>query len=452
MSGIAYPTEAEAFLAAHPEITAFDILFTSMSGVPRGKRLRRHEIMKVFTEGRFLPTSLLAVDTRGEDCYETGLVWEDGDSDRVAKPISGRLNPAPWLGSDMGQVLLSLYDLDGTPNIYDPRHVLKRVLDRFAEDGQSPVVAVELEFYLIHKARGPKGEIIPLGDPGIEVYGLPQIEVVADFLRDLWAAADVAGIPLEGAISENAPGQFELTLKHKADALSACDDAILYKSLTKAIALKHGYEAVFMAKPFNDQAGSGCHIHISLNDYKGHNLCAAEAAEGSENLRHMIGGMKAKMSESMAFFAPNANAFKRFRAHSYAPQAATWGVNNRTTALRIAAGTPESRHVEHRVAGADANPYLAVASILAGAHWGLKHGFDPGPAVTGNAYDLTVSKDVKLPSNWARALRELRESDMLHDYLGSEFIDIYIKMKTVEMHRFFDVVTPHDHDWYLKNA
>ena len=146
--GVALPEECRQFLEAHPEIQYFDIFFTSMTGVPRGKRLRRHELMPIYEYGRFLPGSVLVVDTNGADCEETGLVWEDGDADRLARPVPGTLTPAPWLGPDVGQVMLSMYELDGTPNDLDPRHVLQRVLDRFAADGLTPVTACELEYYL----------------------------------------------------------------------------------------------------------------------------------------------------------------------------------------------------------------------------------------------------------------------------------------------------------------
>ena len=150
---IADPQEARAFLAANPEIEFIEVIFTALSGVPRGKRLRRHELMAVYEYGRFLPGSILVCDITGQDCEDTGLVWEDGDADRLAKPAPGTLVRAPWLGDDVAQVLTSLYELDGTPNDIDPRHVLRRVLDRFAADGLTPVVACELEYYLVDPQR-----------------------------------------------------------------------------------------------------------------------------------------------------------------------------------------------------------------------------------------------------------------------------------------------------------
>jgi len=451
--------EAEAFLAAHPHIAYFEILFTSMTGVPRGKRLRRHELLPIYRYGRFLPGSVLVVDTLGADCEDTGLVWEDGDADRICRPVPGTLVPAPWLGEDVGQVMLSMYELDGTPNDLDPRHVLQRVLERYKADGLTPVVACELEYYLVDTERGFDGRLQPAATfntgetpKGTQVYGLPEIEQHGAFFRDLWATADAQNIPLEGAISEFAPGQVELTLSHKPDALRAADDAVMYKRLAKGVALAHGIEATFMAKPWADRAGSGFHVHISVADKDGNNLCASEDPQGSDMLKQMIGGMKDHLADCMGILAPNANSFKRFKANSYAPVGLTWGVNNRTVSLRVTAGPAHTRHVEHRVAGADANPYLVLAAILAVAHHGITHKTDPGPAVVGNGYAVAAESGATLPTNWFAAVAALDRSEVLRDYLGGRFVDMYVSVKRTEQARFYEEVTELDYEWYLRNA
>ncbi len=456
---VADPQECRDFLAAHPQVKFVEVFFTSMTGVPRGKRLRIHELQAIYDYGRFLPGSILVVDTLGADCEETGLVWEDGDADRRARPVPGTLKLAPWLGDDMAQVMLSLYELDGTPNDLDPRHVLRRVLDRFAADGLTPVVACELEYYLVDLERTASGDLQPPKSPltgqrpdGIQVYGLPELEAIAPFLRELWETADALDVPLEGAISEFAPSQVELTLKHKPDALAAADDALIYKRAAKGVALRHGCEATFMAKPWSDRAGNGFHVHVSVNDAAGTNLCASEDLEGSELLKHAIGGMKALMGDCMAILAPNANSYRRFKANSYAPVAPTWGVNNRTVSLRVPAGPPPTRHVEHRVAGADGNPYLVLAALLACAHHGITHRIDPGPAVVGDGYAAAARENVRLPSNWFAAVDLFEASTVLRDYLGDRFVEMFVKVKRTEQARFFEVVTALDFDWYLRNA
>lgn len=459
MPMVADPQECRDFLAAHPQVRFVDVFFTSMTGVPRGKRLRVHELQAVYDYGRFLPGSVLVVDTTGADCEDTGLVWEDGDADRRARPVPGTLTLAPWLGDDMAQVMLSMYELDGTANDLDPRHVLQRVLDRYAADGLTPVAACELEYYLVDLERTADGDLQPPKSAltgrrphGIEVYGLPELAAIAPFLRELWDTADVIGVPLEGAISEFAPSQVELTLKHKPDALRACDDALLYKRMAKGVALRHGCEATFMAKPWADKAGNGFHVHVSFNDADGDNLCADEDPEGSPMLRHAIGGMKQLLGEGMAILAPNANSYRRFKANSYAPVAATWGVNNRTVSLRIPAGPAHTRHVEHRVAGADGNPYLVMAVLLASAHHGLTNRIDPGPAVVGDGYAAAAKEKSRLPSNWFSAVDLFDQSTVLRDYLGDRFVDMFVSVKRTEQARFFEVVTSLDFDWYLRNA
>ena len=456
---IADPEEARRFLEANPDVQFFEIIFTALSGVPRGKRLRRHELMAVYEYGRFLPGSVLVCDVTGQDCPDTGLVWEDGDADRLAKPAPGTLVRAPWLGDDVGQLLTSMYELDGRANDLDPRHVLRGVLDRFAADGLTPVVACELEYYLVDPRLDADGKLQlaqtgPAGErPSLHgVYGLRELEDVSGFLRELWACADVQGVPLEGAIAEYAPGQIELTLKHGPDALRAADEAVMYKRIAKGVAARHGAEATFMAKPFADRAGNGLHLHVSVNDANGNNIFASEDPEGAPTLRHAVGGLKALLADGMAIFAPGANSYRRFRANSYAPVAPTWGVNNRTVSLRVPAGPAKGRHIEHRVAGADANPYLALAALLAGVHHGLTGKIDPGPPVVGDGYAAAAESNERLPSNWFAAVDAFERSDQMRAYLGDRFVSMFAKVKRTEQDRFFEVVSPLDYDWYLKNA
>jgi len=456
---IADPQEARRFLAEHPDIAFFEVIFTSLSGVPRGKRLRRHELAAVYGQGRFLPGSILVCDITGRDCEETGLVWGDGDADRVAWPVPGTLVPAPWLGDDVGQVLTSLYELDGAPCDLDPRAVLARVLARFAADGLTPVVACELEYYLLDARRTAEGGVALAGArataerPTLHgVYGLRELEDAAPFLRELWACADAQGVPLEGAISEYAPGQLELTLRHGPDALRAADEAVMYKRIAKGVAVRHGCEATFMAKPFADRAGSGLHLHVSVQDAAGANIFASDDPAGGPALAHAVGGLKATLAGGMAIFAPGANSYRRFRPNSYAPVAPTWGVNNRTVSLRVPAGPPASRHIEHRVAGADANPYLALAALLAGVHHGLTGKIDPGAPVVGDGYAAAAASGERLPTTWSAALDAFEASAVMRDYLGERFVAMFAQVKRIEQDRFNEVVSPLDYDWYLKNA
>ena len=191
-----------------------------------------------------------------------------------------------------------------------------------------------------------------------------------------------------------------------------------YKRLVKGVANKHGLQACFMAKPFGDLAGSGMHMHVSLADEQGNNLYASEDPQGTPLLRHSIGGMMATLLDSLAIFCPNANSFRRFQANSYAPLAKSWGVNNRTVSFRVPGGPAVSRHIEHRICGADANPYLAAAAILAGIHHGIREQLDPGAAIVGNGYEQATEF---LPTDWLTALRALEGSTWARQALAVSY-------------------------------
>lgn len=216
------------------------------------------------------------------------------------------------------------------------------------------------------------------------------------------------------------------------------------------MALKHGLTACFMAKPFADQAGSGMHMHVSVQDRDGNNLFAADDPAGSPMLRHAIGGLQKTMAESMLIFAPNANSYRRFRHQSYAPMAPTWGINNRSVSLRVPAGAPASRHIEHRVSGADANPYLVAATVLAGVHAGITAKLDPGPPITGNGYGSGIA--ASLPRDWLGALRAAESSTFLSEALGEAFLRALVAIKTQEWDKYHALVPTTDHDWYLDSV
>ena len=456
MSTVRSAREAEDFLAAHPDVTNFQAILTDADGVGRGKSVRRNELARIYTHGRYLPGSILGLDITGADVEETGLVWEDGDADRACWPIPGTLVRSPWQVPAGGQLLISMYELDGTPSPGDPRHALRRAVDRFSELDLVPVIAIELEFYLLDRTRGESGRPRPPASPvsgfrpsQLQAYLLTDLDDQAPFLADVYAACEAQGLPAQTLISEYAPGQLEIVLHHRADAMRAVDEAIMYKRLVRGVAARHGMDATFMAKPYVDKSGSGMHMHLSLQDGSGWNAFASDDPKGNELLRHAIGGMAATMAECVGVFAPNANSYRRFRRNSYAPLAPTWGVNNRSVSLRVPAGAPETRHIEHRVAGADANPYLAAAAMLAGAHRGVVDKRDPGPAIEGNGYEQVPAS---LPSNWYDALARTEASAFLKDYLGPRFMEIYCAIKRAEQDRFYAQVTELDFEWYLRTV
>ena len=448
------PGEAQSFLAQHPDVEAIQVVITDLGGVARGKTIARQELAPLYANGRNVAGSILGLDIRGEDVEETGLVWSNGDADKQCRPVPGTLKLAPWLERPTAQLLMTMYDEDGSPATADPRHALARVVERLAADGLQPVVAVELEFYLVEPdGAGVKPATgLVSGEPSVrhDAYGLGKLDEMSPLFDDIYRAARTQELPVRTLMSEYAPGQFEVTLEHRPDALAAADDAIQWKRLVRGVAARHGRVATFMAKPFAGVAGSGMHVHVSLAGADGGNLFASADPAGTPLLRHAIGGMQASMAEAMALFAPNANSYRRFRRQSYAPVAATWGVNNRSVGFRIPSGPPASRHVEHRICGADANPYLAVATVLAGMHHGIVNRIDPGVPVTGNGYELPT--DPTLPLNWPAALDRLPGSTLLKDYLGADFVRVFMAVKRAECERFNSEPTELDYAWYLRLA
>ena len=450
--------EARQFLAVHSDVEAAQIFITDPSGVPRGKSIARSEIEALYGTGRNVAGSIVGLDITGADVDATGLVWDVGDADKLCRPVSGTLVRAPWLARPTAQLMLTMYELDGRAAAADPRHALVRAVERFAALGLTPVLACEIEFYLVREgARNAGGKgLEPVCRPGaggrhkIDSYSLDRLDDLAGLFDELFSAARTQGLPAETLMSEYAPGQFEVTLHHRPDALRAVDEAILFKRLIKGIATKHGVTATFMAKPFVAHAGSGLHLHLSLEDEVGRNAFADAAPEGSALLRQAIAGMQKTMAESVAIFAPNGNSYRRFRPSSYAPIAPTWGVNNRSVSLRVPAGPPASRHIEHRVAGADANLYLAAATVLGAAHVGIQGKLDPGPPIVGNGYNQ--ADRASLPMTWHAALEQAAQSEFLRDALGPEFLKVFLAIKRQECERFSAEVTDLDYDWYLRTT
>lgn len=448
--------EAEAFLEAHPEIEAFDIILHDANGIGRGKIIRRHELLSFYKSGRHLPISILGLDICGEDVHETGLIWDQGDGDLRAWPIPGTLVPLHGTNPPRGEVFMSMYSLDGERMTSDPRHSLQAQVDALAADGLFPAGAFELEFFLLDNERGPDGKMQPARDVlddrksnKTEVYSVDHLHGMLPLFSDIYAGAKKAGITAETLISEYAPGQYELTLNYRTDVMQAADDLMRLKRIVRAQARAHGVTACFMAKPNEDYAGSGMHFHVSMQDGKGKNVFVEEV-EGQWNptILHALGGLKETMAEAMLVFAPHANSWRRFASQSYAPVSPSWGVNNRSVALRIPAGDIKARRIEHRPAGVDANPYLVAATVLAGIRKGLKDKTDPGPEVTGNAYAESPEADA-MPSDWRSAIEAAKRSDFLKEALGEDMHRTFTAIKAAEYGRVMRTVSEVDFDLYL---
>ena len=451
------PDNYKRFLKRFSDLKGIDLLIADLNGVLRGKRIQSSALAKVFQEGIYLPASVFAGNITGATVEETGLGMAQGDSDRVCHPIPGTLSKSPWYNKSMAQVLMTMYEANGKPFFADPRQVLKRIFDQFQELGFTLVVAVELEFYLLDTRRdrqkNPQPPISPVTgkrDKNTQVYSVDDLDDYGAFLDQVAKGAESQGIPADTALAEYAPGQFEINLKHEPDPLSACDNAVLLKRLIKGVAREMGMIATFMAKPYAQQAGSGTHIHISLLNKNKENIFSDPQNEtGSKNLLHAIGGLSKTMKESMAIFCPNANSYRRFQPDLYVPMAPTWGIDNRTVAIRIPTGPEKAKRIEHRVSGADANPYLVVASILAGIHYGITHKIEPPKISTG---DAIAKHKPSLPMTWVESLDAFLKSKILKEYFGKEFCHVYYQTKYKEMQIFDSHVTPLELDWYLRTV
>jgi glutamine synthetase len=241
-------------------------------------------------------------------------------------------------------------------------------------------------------------------------------------------------------------GQFELNFRHVADPLRAADDAQLFKYLVKGVAARHGFGATFMAKPYGDQAGSGLHVHVSLLDERGRNAFAGDTAEGSPLLRQAIAGLIADLPEAMLVFAPHFNSYRRVREGTHAPTQASWGYENRTTAIRIPAGRDEDRRIEHRVAGADANPYLVLATLLGSALRGVEEGLMAPPPLAGSGYEGDAPR---LPTGWAEAIHRFEESEAMNAILGADLVRVFAATKRQERDLFAARLSPFEIETYL---
>ncbi|MDC0948282.1 glutamine synthetase family protein [Gammaproteobacteria bacterium] len=445
-------TEVAEFLARHPEINEIDCLLPDNNALMRGKRLERASLAKAFDHGIALPASVFALDVHGDTVEATGLGFDSGDADYLCFPIPGTLAPH-GLRAGRGQLLMEMMGRGDRPYALSPRAALGGINERLAGRGLRAVVAVELEFYLIDRERAPDGGLqtpkLASGrhDYSSQVYSTSDLDDYADFLRDVQTAAQAQGVPVGAAVAEAAPGQFEVNLIHRDDPLRACDDALLLKSIVRQAADRHGHIATFMAKPWSSMTGNGLHLHVSVIDESGQNIFAEGEPEDNVRLGHCVAGLLDTLVESQFLFAPHVNSYRRMQPEMYVPLAPTWGVNNRSVAVRIPFSESAARRVEHRVAGADANPYLVCAAVLAGMLDGLENESDPGAPIVGNAYQQV--EPCLLP-DMRSALARFEHSSFIQRYFPQPLIDNLVVLGYHEIDLFERQVSSLDLDWFLR--
>jgi glutamine synthetase len=449
--------EARRFLADNPDLETVELLLADTNAVLRGKWAPPEAAVKAFTGGIQLPHSLFGLDVWGREVPETGLHIETGDVDGTCYGVPGSLTRVPWAPRPTAQLLLAMHRPDGTPFDVDPRQVLARVLRRCAARGLTPVVASEMEFYLLRpQSDGASPAPVPHAPSvgGIDaqhMYGIAQLSELDGFMADLREAAIAQDLPVDTILSEAAASQFEVNLNHRPDAMAAADDAVLLRRMIQGVARRHGLRASFMAKPFQDWPGNGMHIHVSMLDDSGRNVFApggGGAGEGETRLRHAIAGCLSTMPQALALFINSFNGYRRLAPGSYAPTLAAWGENNRSVALRIPGGPPAARRLEHRVAGGDAHPHLVIAAVLTGMLNGMEAGAEPPAAAKGNAYE-GVDGAARLTHEMGRAIADFEAAIDLHAALGDEFAGVFSALKKAEHDAFLGRITSFEHQTYL---
>ena len=447
-------SEVDNFLLQYPNTLSIDAFIVDLCGNAIGKRHLAPDFHKLFESGSRICASSYLLDARCNSSDPLGLGFSDGDPDAVSLPVPGTLVPVPWASERRAQCLMTLTRPDTHEQVwFEPRVVLERVLSRYSEIGLEPVVAVELEFYLIDKHRDQQGRPQPPVSPhtGIrsnagQVYGFDVLDEFSTVLKRIQQACDAQGLPTTVASSEYGVGQFEINLLHTDQVLQACDHAAMQRRAIKGACRAEGFDATFMSKPFPDQSGNGLHIHVSLQNEKGNAAFDAAVENSDALLESAVAGLQSTMHEAFAIFSPNLNAFRRFQANQFVPVTRDWGIDNRSVAFRIVDRSNSNRRIEHRVAGAEANPYLVMASVLAGIHHGISMNLKPTAIATGNA-GATV--DETLPLTPWRAFKCMQNAKILPDYLGADYIEAYTQVKAGEFAAFMGTPFSRELEWYL---
>jgi glutamine synthetase len=440
--------EGRRFLAENPDVESVDLLICDINGVFRGKWAPADSLKKVCEPGINLPLSIFGVDVWGREVESTGLHIDTGDRDGFCKAIPGRIGRAPWASRPTAQALMTMYTETGTAFHADPRNALQAVVDRFAERGLTPVTAFELEFYLVDpaafKANGRMSRDEGNGPEPQNMYSLAELRGQNDLFAEIRAAARMQGLPIDTIIKEAAPGQFEVNLNHRADPMACADDTVLLRRVITECAHKYGLRATFMAKPFLEWPGNGMHAHASILDRDGNNIFAGP--NGKERLGHAAAGLLENMRDSLLFFIPGFNGYRRLQPGSYAPTRIAWGWNNRSVAVRVPASKEEALRLEHRLSGADANPYFVLAAILGGMLEGLDAGRNPPPPVEGSAYDIPLPQ---LSDDMDDAIADFERSDFIRRLIGPDLRKIFAEIKKVELSAFDNEITPLERQTYL---
>ncbi len=428
-----------------------ECIIPDLPGIARGKAVPASKFAR--QEYFHLPDSIFYQTITGEWGEAAGA---DGfiEKDMILRPDMSTATAAPWTGDWTLQVIHDAYDRDGTAVPYSPRNVLKRVVQLYRDKGWEPVVAPEMEFFLVARNLDPAHEIKPMmgrsGRPAAarQAYSMTAVDEFGPVIDDIYDFAEAQGFEIDGITQEGGAGQLEINLVH-GDPVRLADEVFYFKRLIREAALRHECYATFMAKPISDEPGSAMHIHHSVLDVDtGKNIFSDPEGGETEAFMHFIAGLQNHMPDALAVLAPYVNSYRRYVKDHAAPINLEWGRDNRTTGIRVPLSGAASRRVENRLAGMDCNPYLGIAASLACGYLGLTEGKMPLPEFKGDAY----SGDGDIPQVLGEALDLFEQATDLHDVLGPEFARVYAIVKRAEYDEFLQVISPWEREHLLMNV
>ncbi|MEN5426867.1 glutamine synthetase family protein [Stenotrophomonas pennii] len=436
-------------------ITEVECLVPDITGIARGKIIPADKFSHDY--GTRLPEGIFATTVTGDypdDYYE---LTSPSDSDMVLRPDPETVRMVPWATDPTAQIIHDCYTKNGQPHELAPRNVLRRVLDAYTELGLRPVVAPELEFFLVQKNTDPDFPLLPpagrSGRPETarQSYSIDAVNEFDPILDLMYDYADAMKLDVDTLIHESGAAQLEVNFTH-ADAMNLADQVFLFKRTMREAAMRHGVYATFLAKPMENEPGSAMHIHQSLLRISdGANVFAGDGdgeGEFSPVFGHYLGGLQKFAPQAMAFFAPNVNSYRRLVFGEVSPSNVHWGFDNRTCGLRVPMDTPDNMRVESRFAGSDANPYLAMAATLACGLLGLRGQLAPDAPISGSAKELGYD----LPRSLGEALDGLEQCAELQALLGERFCKAYISVKRKEYETFFRVISSWEREFLLLNV
>jgi glutamine synthetase len=443
-------SDLETWFNEH-RVTEIECLVPDLTGVARGKILPREK----FTEdrGMRLPEAVVAMGVTGEFPEEGPYydVISPNDFDMHLQPDPSTVRIVPWATDPTAQVIHDCYDRHGKLVPYAPRSVLRRICDLYDAEGWSPVVAPELEFYLVARNTDPD---IPLKPPigrsgraetSRQAYSIDAVNEFDPLFEDVYDYCEKMELNVDTLIHEVGAGQMEINFFH-AHPLGLADEVFFFKRTVREAAMRHDMFATFMAKPIAGEPGSAMHVHQSIvNKLTGKNIFSNEDGTASKEFYWYIGGLQKYIPGCMALFAPYVNSYRRLVRSNAAPINIQWGTDNRTVGIRSPIATPAARRIENRVIGADANPYVALAATLACGYLGMKNKIEPTPECKGDAYLGAF----ELPRSLIEALTMLRNETALHEVLGKEFVTVYTEVKEIEHAEFMKVISPWEREHLL---